>query len=345
MADAESNLVPSEAADQVEVALEEQAAADDGILYLNEYQYENDLVTDFARLVASPRRRGSLYVAAAIAALIGIGMLVAGGNWIKFGVVLIVFGAFLAWWSKNLHHTLARDFIDAVEADESMGGRYRRVAANEDGLMVWGKSGKSQFFPFDKLDHVLDGERIFVAMFADQGVTIPKDTFVRGDAEQFGSFLKARINKKLRIETKTQENEGRKGRCQGQAGKRAQECRRPNSASRRRTRRSAKAKPGRPASHPAILHHAPERATLAASMPPRTARLRARRSQTNFKRTRVGHAAFLATYRPVLAGRSLGGHQLSRAAQAVPAARDARDRRFWLHRDLPRHAPAPPRRH
>ena len=32
MADAESNLVPSEAADQVEVALEEQAAADDGIL-------------------------------------------------------------------------------------------------------------------------------------------------------------------------------------------------------------------------------------------------------------------------------------------------------------------------
>lgn len=101
MADAESNLVPSEAADQVEVALEKQAAADDGILYLNEYQYENDLVTDFARLVASPRRRGSLYVAAAIAALIGIGMLVAGGNWIKFGVVLIVFGAFLAWWSKT----------------------------------------------------------------------------------------------------------------------------------------------------------------------------------------------------------------------------------------------------
>lgn len=54
--------------------------------------------------------------------------------------------------------------------------------------------------------------------------------------------------------------------------------------------------------------HPPERATLAASMPPRTARRRARRSQTNFKRTRVGHAAFLATYRPVLAGRSLGGH-------------------------------------
>ncbi|MFR2627911.1 MAG: hypothetical protein ACLS89_10600 [Collinsella sp.] len=34
-----------------------------------------------------------------------------------------------------------------------------------------------------------------MAMFADQGVTIPKDTFVRGDAEQFGAFLKARINK------------------------------------------------------------------------------------------------------------------------------------------------------
>ncbi len=226
MADAESNLVPSEAADQVEVALEKQAAADDGILYLNEYQYENDLVTDFARLVASPRRRGSLYVAAAIAALIGIGMLVAGGNWIKFGVVLIVFGAFLAWWSKNLHHTLARDFIDAVEADESMGGRYRRVAANEDGLMVWGKSGKSQFFPFDKLDHVLDGERIFVAMFADQGVTIPKDTFVRGDAEQFGPFLKARINKKLRIETKKKKMKAEKAAAEAKQGDKPQETKR-----------------------------------------------------------------------------------------------------------------------
>lgn len=221
MADAESNLIPSEAADQVEVALEAQAAADDGILYLNEYQYENDLVTDFARLVASPRRRGSLYVAAAIAVLIGIGMLVAGGSWIKFGVVLIVFGAFLAWWSKNLHHTLARDFIDAVEADESMGGRYRRVAANEDGLMVWGKSGKSQFFPFEKLDHVLDGERIFVAMFADQGVTIPKDTFVRGDAEQFGPFLKARINKKLRIETKKKKMKAEKAAAEAKRGDKA----------------------------------------------------------------------------------------------------------------------------
>ena len=242
MADAESNLVPSEAADQVEVALEEQAAADDGILYLNEYQYENDLVTDFARLVASPRRRGSLYVAAAIAALIGIGMLVAGGNWIKFGVVLIVFGAFLAWWSKNLHHTLARDFIDAVEADESMGGRYRRVAANEDGLMVWGTSGKSQFFPFEKLDHVLDGERIFVAMFADQGVTIPKDTFVRGDAEQFGPFLKARINKKLRIETKRKKMKAEKAAAEAKQGDKPHET---NGKQRKQKKRKKKREAGR----------------------------------------------------------------------------------------------------
>ena len=316
MADTESNLVPSEAADQVEVALEKQAAADDGILYLNEYQYENDLVTDFARLVASPRRRGSLYVAAAIAALIGIGMLVAGGNWIKFGVVLIVFGAFLAWWSKNLHHTLARDFIDAVEADESMGGRYRRVAANEDGLMVWGKSGKSQFFPFEKLDHVLDGERIFVAMFADQGVTIPKDTFVRGDAEQFGSFLKARINKKTPHRDQTQEDEGRKGRCRSQTGRQAPGDQRQ--AAQAEEEQEEALRPNQTGSLASRYPpHAPERATLAASMPPRTlerAAPRARRSQTNFKRTRVGHAAFLATYRPVLAGRSLGGHQLSRSA-------------------------------
>ena len=55
MADAESNLVPSEAADQVEVAFEEQAAADDGILYLNEYQYENDRLRPPGRLAQASR--------------------------------------------------------------------------------------------------------------------------------------------------------------------------------------------------------------------------------------------------------------------------------------------------
>ena len=118
------------------------------------------------------------------------------------------------------------DFIEAVEADESMGGRYRRVAANEDGLMVWGKSGKSQFFPFEKLDHVLDGERIFVAMFADQGVTIPKETFIRGDAEQFGTFLKARINKKLRIETKRKKMKAEKAAAEAKQGDKPQETKR-----------------------------------------------------------------------------------------------------------------------
>ncbi len=100
-----------------------------------------------------------------------------------------------------------------------MGGRYRRVAANEDGLMVWGKSGKSQFFPFDKLDHVLDGERIFCGHVRRPGRDDPqKDTFVRGDAEQFGPFLKARINKKLRIETKKKKMKAEKAAAEAKQG-------------------------------------------------------------------------------------------------------------------------------
>ena len=110
-------------------------------------------------------------------------------------------------------------------------------AANEDGLMVWGKSGKSQFFPFEKLDHVLDGERIFVAMFAEQGVTIPKDTFVRGDAEQFGSFLKARINKKLRIETKRKKMKAEKA-----AAKAKQESEPKNAKAKQRKQKKNKKK-------------------------------------------------------------------------------------------------------
>ena len=49
-------------------------------------------------------------------------------------------------------------------------------------------------------------------------MTIPKDTFVRGDAEQFGSFLKARINKKLRIETKKKKMKAEKAAAEAKQG-------------------------------------------------------------------------------------------------------------------------------
>ena len=63
-------------------------------------------------------------------------------------------------------------------------------------------------------------------MFADQGVTIPKDTFVRGDAEQFGPFLKARINKKLRIETKRKKMKAEKAAAEAKQGDKPQETKR-----------------------------------------------------------------------------------------------------------------------
>ena len=188
-------FLPSDTADATEVALEAEAAADDGILFLNEYQYENDLITDFARLMASPGRRGLILVFAAMFAASGIWLLVAGGDWAWLGIVLVLLAVFLLWYAKNLRHTLARQYIDAVEADTEMGGRYRRVAANDGGLMVWGGSGRSKFFSYEKLTEVLDGERIFVAMFGEHGVTVPKDTFVRGEAADFGRFLKERAEK------------------------------------------------------------------------------------------------------------------------------------------------------
>ena len=84
---------------------------------------------------------------------------------------------------------------------------------------------------------MLDGERIFVAMFADQGVTIPKDTFVRGDAEQFGSFLKTRINKKLRIETKRKKMKAEKA-----AAKAKQESEPKNAKAKQRKQKKNKKK-------------------------------------------------------------------------------------------------------
>ena len=119
--------------------------------------------------------------------------------------------------------TLQRSLFDALlarkgSADDAAG---YLLLVEHPPVYTLGKSGKAQFFPFEKLDHVLDGERIFVAMFADQGVTIPKDTFVRGDAEQFGSFLKARINKKLRIETMKKKMKAEKAAAEAKQGDKA----------------------------------------------------------------------------------------------------------------------------
>ena len=189
------DILPSEAAETAEVALETEAATDDGIRFLNEYQYENDLITDFARLQAGPARKALMLVFAFAFIAGGAWLRVAGGDWGWLGIICALVGVFLIWYRKNLHHILAKQYIDAVESDEAMGGRYRRVAANEAGLMVWGKSGHTQFFPFEKLSQVLDGERIFVAMFGERGVTVPKDTFVRGEAAEFGRFLRERAGK------------------------------------------------------------------------------------------------------------------------------------------------------
>ena len=189
------DILPSESAEAAEVALETEAATDDGILFLNEYQYENDLITDFARLQAGPARKTVMLAFALVFIAGGAWLLVAGGDWGWLGIICALVGVFLIWYRKNLHHILAKQYIDAVDSDSAMGGRYRRVAANEAGLMVWGKSGRTQFFPFEKLSEVLDGERIFVAMFGERGVTVPKDTFVRGEAADFGRFLKERAGK------------------------------------------------------------------------------------------------------------------------------------------------------
>lgn len=189
------DIFPSESAEETETALETEAAIDDGIRFLNEYLYENDLITDFARLQADPARKTFMLIFALAFIAGGAWLIVAGGDWSWLGIICVLVGAFLIWYRKNLHHILAKQYIDAVEDDAEMGGRYRRIAASDGGLMVWGGSGRSKFFSYERLDRVLDGERIFVAMFGEHGVTVPKDTFVRGEAEAFGRFLKERAGK------------------------------------------------------------------------------------------------------------------------------------------------------
>lgn len=168
---------------------------DDGIRFINEYLYENDLITDFARLQASGARRAAVLVFGAISLVFGIVWLLSPQSLNWLGIVFVCIGAYLLWYWKNMHHVMARNFIDAVESDPTFGGRWRRVAATDEGLMVFGRSGQSRYYAFDELTGVLANDRIIVAAFNTSGVTVPRDTFARGTDTEFEAFLQEKLRR------------------------------------------------------------------------------------------------------------------------------------------------------
>lgn len=169
---------------------------DDGILFLNEYLYENDLITEFARLQASPARRVLLAVVGAGCIAGGIWLLMAGGAWAWLGIPCILGGLYLLWRCHHLRHHYAQLFIDAINKDPSgFGERYRRVAVGDEGLMVFARNGVSRHYRFEDLDRMLQNDRIIVAVFGGEGVCVPRDTFMRGTDAEFEQFLEEKARR------------------------------------------------------------------------------------------------------------------------------------------------------
>lgn len=166
------------------------SAVDDGILFLNEYLYENDLITEFARLQASRGRRAAMVLAGVAFLAGGAWLLVRGGAWNWLGFICILVALYLFWRCKNLRHDFARMFIDAIDKDPSpFGNRYRRVAVGPEGIMVFARTGASRYYRFEDMSRCQHNDRIIVAVFGGDGVCIPRDTFQRGTAEELERFL------------------------------------------------------------------------------------------------------------------------------------------------------------
>lgn len=173
-----------------ETNLEVAPETDDGILFINEYLYENDLLANFARLEAEGGRKTLLAIVAAIAFVWGVWFLIAGGEWAWLGIAGIAIGAFLLWRRRHLRHFFAARYIDAMEKDPtSFGDRYRRIAVAPEGLMVFARDGRSRYYRFSDLTRVRQDDLMHVLVFGGDGVCVPRDTFVRGDDRAFEEFV------------------------------------------------------------------------------------------------------------------------------------------------------------
>ncbi|MBM6953969.1 YcxB family protein [Enorma phocaeensis] len=167
-------------------------APDDGIRFINEYLYENDLLTNFARLQATGARRTLL-------AVVGVACIVGGVAWFVLdrslgwlGIVVVLVGIYLLWHRSQLHHNYARRYIDAMEKDStSFGDRYRRVAVSDEGLMVFARDGRSRYYRFSDLTRVQQDDLMFVLLFGLDGVCLPRAAFQRGNAQEFERFLES----------------------------------------------------------------------------------------------------------------------------------------------------------
>ncbi len=161
--------------------------------FICEYTYTNELLTHFAQLQTSAKRRGALLLMGCIEIAIGLIWIFTPHPLHWAGAVFVALGLYCLWYRSNMYQKVAQRYIRSMEQDESgMGGRYRRIVVTDEAVTVFARDDRSQRYEFSELAEFQHDDVMFVAVFGVNGVAFPLDSFVLGTPSAFGEFLAAK---------------------------------------------------------------------------------------------------------------------------------------------------------
>lgn len=161
--------------------------------FICEYTYTNELLTHFAQLQTSAKRRGALLLMGCIEIPIGLIWIFTPHPLHWAGAVFVALGLYCLWYRSNMYQKVAQRYIRSMEQDESgMGGRYRRIVVTDEAVTVFARDDRSQRYEFSELAEFQHDDVMFVAVFGVNGVAFPLDSFVLGTPSAFGEFLAAK---------------------------------------------------------------------------------------------------------------------------------------------------------
>lgn len=161
--------------------------------FICEYTYTNELLTHFAQLQTSAKRRGALLLMGCIEIAIGLIWIFTPHPLHWAGAIFVALGLYCLWYRSNMYQKVAQRYIRSMEQDESgMGGRYRRIVVTDEAVTVFARDDRSQRYEFSELAEFQHDDVMFVAVFGVNGVAFPLDSFVLGTPSAFGEFLAAK---------------------------------------------------------------------------------------------------------------------------------------------------------
>lgn len=162
----------------------------DEVRFIVDYHYTDELVDRFVRLQVDEMRGRALLIAGVALFFIGCALAITSDGaprWI--GILLAVLGVFAFWCRSNLDRIMAKHSRSSLDEKGASGNQRRLIVVADDGMAVEKDDADARFFPFANLTDVLQDDEIFVAVFGDEGVLLPRDAFKLGSADDFGAFI------------------------------------------------------------------------------------------------------------------------------------------------------------